>query len=295
MKRLCVLLIVAASTSAQPQNLKVLTDVPREGIIPIMTVMANSLGVTCLHCHEEAWASDAKPAKEIGRRMIRLTRAINDTHYGGKVVVTCNTCHRGRLTTVDIPLIADAGYARAAESRVVQPVLPSAKDLLDAYRRTVAGPTITNRLSKGIATAVSGRADPRSAPFELYQARPDVAELTMSLPYPPEGSSELRAHFFRQLNYPNAKTIRADRVRGRDAWVVEVAPGERLFLDAVTGVLLRREREVPTLVGPLPEQYDFDDYRTIDGALVPFLMQWFRGDYQVTHRFGEVRQNVTRE
>src|SRR5687768_9318691 len=295
MKRLLLMLTIAASALAQPKNVKVLTDVPREGIIPIMTVMANSLGVTCLHCHEEAWASDAKPAKEIGRRMIRLTRAINDTHYGGKVVVTCNTCHRGRLLTVDTPLVADAGYLRAAETRVVQPVLPAPKDLLDAYRRTTVPATITNRLSKGIATVVSGRAGPRSAPFELYQERPSKAELTMSLPYPPEGSLELRSHFFRQLSYPDAKTIRADRVRNRDAWVVEVAPGERLYLDAVTGVLLRREREVPTLVGPLPEQYDFDDYRTVDGALVPFLLQWSRGDYQVTHRFAEVRQNVTRE
>lgn len=294
MKRLLFLLAIAASAAAQPKNLKVLTDVPREALIPIMTVMANSVGVTCAHCHEAEFASDAKPAKEIGRRMIRLTRAINDAHYGGKVVVTCNTCHRGRLTTGEIPLVADAGYNRVAESRVIHPALPAAADLLDAYRKTTPSATITNRLSRGVATAVSGRADPRSAPFELYQARPDVAELTMSLPYPPEGSVELRAHFFRQLAYPDAKTIRADRVRRRDAWVVEVAPGERVYLDAVTGVLLRREREVPTLVGPLPDQYDYDDYRTVDGALVPFLLQWSRGDYQVTHRFGEVRQNVTR-
>src|ERR1043165_1359725 len=67
------------------QNIVVLKGVPSSQLIPIMTVMANSLGVTCAYCHEPEWESDAKPAKEAGRRMIRMTRAINDAHYGGKV------------------------------------------------------------------------------------------------------------------------------------------------------------------------------------------------------------------
>lgn len=91
----------------------------------------------------------------------------------------------------------------------------------------------------------------------------------------------------------------ADEVRGRAAWVVEAMPEEggfpeRLWFDAASGLLLRRHRQRPTLVGPLPEEYDFDDYRTVDGVMVPFLLQWSRGDYQVTHRLATVRHNVTR-
>ena len=306
MKRALIVLfavIVAHAQTPRPdppmeqtkKNIKVLTGVPTSQLIPIMTVMANSLGVPCNYCHEAAWESDAKPMKEAGRRMIKLTRALNDTHYAGKTVLTCNTCHRGRVETVDTPLVADAGYNRVDESHVVKPILPPASEIIDAYRR-VSPAAITNRHAKGIATAVSGRADPRSGPFELFQTRnPDSAKLDTEVPYPPEGSRELQSLFFREMKYPDAKTVGTERIRGRDAWVVEVAPGERFAFDAVRGVALRREREIPTLVGPLPEQYDFDDYRTVDGVLVPFLMQWSRGDYQVTHRFVEVRQNVTKE
>jgi hypothetical protein len=83
-----------------------------------MATMANSLGVTCNYCHEPAWESDAKPQKEIARRMIRMTRAINDTHYGGKVAVTCNTCHRGTTGTAVVPMVADAGWNQPPAANV---------------------------------------------------------------------------------------------------------------------------------------------------------------------------------
>ena len=88
------------------KSIKVLTGVPTSQLIPIMTVMANSIGVTCNYCHVAGdFASDEKPQKEAGRRMIRLVRTINDAHYGGRAVVTCNTCHRGDVATVDVPSV----------------------------------------------------------------------------------------------------------------------------------------------------------------------------------------------
>src|SRR5687768_18320659 len=56
----------------------------RSQLIPIMTVMANSLGVTCAHCHEPAWESDAKPAKE-DRKSTRL----NSSHGYISYAVFC--------------------------------------------------------------------------------------------------------------------------------------------------------------------------------------------------------------
>ena len=97
---IALLAVILAQT---PQNLVVLKDLPRPDLIPVMATMASSLGVTCAYCHEPAWESDAKPAKEIARRMIRMTRAINETHYGGKVTVTCDTCHHGSPRTTDVP------------------------------------------------------------------------------------------------------------------------------------------------------------------------------------------------
>lgn len=120
MKRFLPILLVATAALAQTppdlpmeqtkKNIKVLTGVPSSQLIPIMTVMANSLGVTCAYCHDDAWESDAKPPKEAARRMIRMLRSINEGHYGGKTVVTCNTCHRGSVGTIAVPSLADTGY-----------------------------------------------------------------------------------------------------------------------------------------------------------------------------------------
>lgn len=307
MRKLAILLAAALSLSAaEPKNVKVLTGVPSSEIIPIMSVMANSLGVACTYCHESEFASDAKPAKEAARRMIRLTRAINDTHYAGKVVVTCNTCHHGSVATAAMPSVADAGWNKTPSAHL-EPALPAAEELFAKYGRAWGTPealaNVRNRLANGVASARSGRGDPRSAPFELYQELPERKELKMELPYPPEADREFVHQFFNYARirerYATVATVAADEVRGRAAWVVEATPKdgglpERLWFDAASGVLLRRHRERPTLVGVLPEEYDFDDYRTVDGVTVPFLVQWSRADYQVTHRFATVKHNVTR-
>jgi hypothetical protein len=314
-KKILLVTFIALSLHAQEpdkpmeqtkKNIKVLTGVPSSQLIPIMTVMANSLGVACSYCHETAWESDAKAPKEAGRRMIQLTRAINDTHYAGKVAVTCNTCHHGSVSTAAVPRVADAGWNKPATVKL-QPALPAAEELFARYVRAWGTPealaNVRNRLATGVASARSGRGDPRSAPFELYQELPERKELKMELPYPPEGDREFIHQFFNAARirerYASVATVAADEVGGRAAWVVEAMPkeggtAERLWFDAASGVLLRRHRERTTLVGPLPEEYEYDDYRTVDGVLVPFLLQWSRADYQVTHRLAAVKHNVTR-
>ncbi|HEX8172266.1 MAG TPA: photosynthetic reaction center cytochrome c subunit family protein [Thermoanaerobaculia bacterium] len=312
MKRAFAILLLTASVAAQTapdkpmeqtkKNIKALNGVPSSQLIPLMTVMANSLGVTCNYCHEPAWESDAKPAKEAARRMIRMTRAINDTHYGGRVVVTCNSCHRGRVAVDDVPSLEDAGYYHVAQSSVVTPALPNAEELFTKYVAAWGSEAdfakIAKRTTRGLATGQSGRGDARSAPYEVTQTPPSTVSIDTALSYPPEANRELGWQFFNargiRKRYSSVKTVGVEKIRGRDAWVVEAQPEEggrpeRLYFDAARGVLLRRVREAATLLGPLPEAYDFDDYRTVDGVLVPFQLSWSRGDYQIVHRAAEVK------
>ena len=71
-----------------------------------MQLMTTALGVACGHCHapRNNFASEENPLKEIARRMIEMTRAINQQYFPnyrpgpeesilGKV--TCFTCHQG--------------------------------------------------------------------------------------------------------------------------------------------------------------------------------------------------------
>jgi hypothetical protein len=96
-----------------PTNLQVLPkDTTGPQVVQIMRGFALGLGVRCEHCHAGEgndlstfdFASDAKPQKEIARRMLRMTREINAVHLANfpadrpanAPAVTCYTCHRGQ-------------------------------------------------------------------------------------------------------------------------------------------------------------------------------------------------------
>ena len=99
------------------KNLKIYPgDMPRAQLLANMRLFSQSLGVRCTHCHVGTegqplstfdFASDAKPTKATARRMLLMTRAINQQHFGvpdfANDKVTCFTCHRGSTKPVAMP------------------------------------------------------------------------------------------------------------------------------------------------------------------------------------------------
>ena len=77
--------------------------------------------------------------------------------------------------------------------------------------------------------------------------------------------------------YTRLRTIGRDKVGDRDAYVILANRSdtdvERLFFDVETGLLLRRITYLRTIVGTIPEQFDFEDYREVDGVKLPFLVR----------------------
>jgi photosynthetic reaction center cytochrome c subunit len=72
-----------------------------------------------------------------------------------------------------------------------------------------------------------------------------------------------------------ALAVRAyDRVNGKDVVVLEgrrsAGVGETLCFDRASGLLVRRSARLMTPLGPLPVQFDYDDYRRVDGVQAPF-------------------------
>src|SRR5687767_1597154 len=101
---------VAAQTAspAQPQaaetvfkNIQVLKGIPVDDFMDTMGIMSAALGFDCVECHIGAgtdtvkWEADTDK-KRTARRMTLMMAAINKTNFGGRQVVTCWTCHRGR-------------------------------------------------------------------------------------------------------------------------------------------------------------------------------------------------------
>jgi photosynthetic reaction center cytochrome c subunit len=94
-------------------NLKVLPkDISRGALVNMMKGFTGQTGTRCSYCHlgEESqdlsqydFASDARPAKAVARKMLLMVRAINgpllegvgEPAAAGAQKVTCFTCHRG--------------------------------------------------------------------------------------------------------------------------------------------------------------------------------------------------------
>lgn len=80
----------------EKKNIQVLKGLPADRLTPIMFAFKNALGVDCTHCHvKDQWEKDDKPAKQVARKMIGMTRDAN-AKLGGAGRITCYTCHRGQ-------------------------------------------------------------------------------------------------------------------------------------------------------------------------------------------------------
>ncbi|MFP5265466.1 MAG: c-type cytochrome [Blastocatellia bacterium] len=78
------------------KNIQVLKGLPADRLTPIMFAFKTALGVDCTYCHvKDQWEKDDKPAKQIARKMIGITRDAN-AKLGSAGRVTCFTCHRGQ-------------------------------------------------------------------------------------------------------------------------------------------------------------------------------------------------------
>jgi photosynthetic reaction center cytochrome c subunit len=85
------------------QNVTTL-NVPASSVLPIMNTYCVSLGAVCSHCHVNGkWASDDNPVKATARKMIAMTRELNQQQFAPKVGVSCYTCHRGSTKPVLVP------------------------------------------------------------------------------------------------------------------------------------------------------------------------------------------------
>jgi hypothetical protein len=278
------------------KSVRVLTDIPASSVIPTMAFISNSLGVTCAHCHTDVYESDDKPMKDKARQMIRMMRAINDTQFNGKRVVTCQTCHHGRAVPVSTPEVESAGWNKGAD--VAEAPLPAIDSILQRYEASVgvnALKSLKSQTATGTITRNNGRTAPSSDSFELIQELPRTMKLSTPLSHPPEAEAELPVTFLRppllRDAYKDLHVIGRERIP-ESVVVIEGVSARglvhRLYFSEQTGLLIRRTDEIDTPLGPLPERYDFSDYREADGVRVPMRIVWSRADYQVTFAIARV-------
>ena len=85
-------------TEHKYKNIQVLRGLPAERLEKVMFAFKAALGVEdCTFCHvKDQWEKDDKQNKQIARKMIKMTRDLNNIYVGGIGRVSCFTCHRGQ-------------------------------------------------------------------------------------------------------------------------------------------------------------------------------------------------------
>src|SRR5215831_10699659 len=184
---------------------------------------------------------------------------------------------------------------------------PSGDEIINKYIAAIGGQAaidkIKTRTMRGSMIAATGQ----TLTYEIDQVAPDKVYETFTLVSRgvttervingdigwvknPQGIqqitgqdlADLRAslQIFRNLKlkeqYPRMRFGGRDKVGERDAVILNVTTAdnrpERLYFDAETGLLLRRITFLQTMVGIIPQQADFQDYRDVDGVKLPFTI-----------------------
>jgi hypothetical protein len=182
------------------KNIQVLKGIPVDDFMGTMGLMAASLGFCCSDCHMGAgtdkvvWEADT-PRKRTARRMVTMVQAINKDTFGGRQVVTCWTCHRGRDFPVVTPSL-DTVYGTPAtvDSDDILPRatgVPPVDQILDKYLQAIGGAqkvaSVTSFIAKGSGLGFEGRGG--RGQVEIFAKAPDQRATYIHFADPERGDS----------------------------------------------------------------------------------------------------------
>jgi photosynthetic reaction center cytochrome c subunit len=270
---------------------------------------------------------DDKPPKIVARRMLTMVQEINTTQFGGRRVVTCATCHHGSPKPSNEPPLFDPSRAdRFTPAAAANAPLPAVAQMLDKFVNAIGGreanARITSRVYKGVVVPAGGgpplgfevvesasdklRATVTSSEGKTVQGVDGDAVWTLDPKFGVHGETGFEAIRMRRLAdfHRNEKLADLDpslavageqSIGGRRAIVLEgLLPSkltERLLFDAESGLLVRRVTLMPTSLGLVPEQTDYEDYRTVQDVKLPFVVRRTTPVISNTQRYDEIRLN----
>jgi outer membrane lipoprotein-sorting protein len=213
-------------------------------------------------------------------------------------------------------------------SPTATPALPSADEIFSKYAAALGNQTAIDKLKSRTAKGTITQANGNSFQFELWQAAPDKFYLMVTTPqgtiergFNGQVGWEKTARGVREITgtelisfktanglfslikfkeqYSKPPRVRKDKLGDRDVYIVDGTTTDnrrmRLYFDATSGLLLRRTTTMPTMIGIIPDQIDFEDYHEADGLKFPFTARAATlevGNPTSTRTFTEVKLNV---
>jgi photosynthetic reaction center cytochrome c subunit len=268
------------------------------------------------------WEKDDKKEKLAAREMMRMVLDLNQNRFKREGAVTCHTCHRGSTRPermVPLPprdLIKESLQTPQTQKKV----LPTAQEVVAKYLSAVGAKQNAAIVMRGIveSRAISGILEvtfkqPNKALIKQTTASREVStRVTNGVTawiQTAKGVTEITGENFRRsiaaigvynpIKIPdslnNATVTRIARVDDRDAYVLRMENSStesiQFFFDVESGLLLRRVTVTNTMLGPLNVQWDFSDYRDVNGLKLPFVIRTSNvAPYDTTiRRFTEIK------
>lgn len=283
---------------------------------------------------DEKWdfVSDEKPEKGSAREMIKMVQAINKANFKGNPAVGCITCHRGSTSPVRVPQLPMAAPTPFADSATpagaTKETPPTAEQILAKYSEALGGSAAIEKLKTRSMKGTWLTREGITLGYEVYQSAPDRIYTVLNTPkqgviergFNGQTAWEKSTRGLRDLEgielfylkrYPDLfKDIKLqgqftrisyggkEKIDGTEVHVLRGlgvdGRSERLYFDAQTGLLVRRISSRPTMVGIIPEQVDYEDYREVDGLKVPFTIRVTTIDsfFSSTRKLTEIKLNV---
>jgi hypothetical protein len=323
------------------KNVQLLKGIPATELWETMGFISGATGLNCTNCHvsealiDIARFADDTPLKRKARQMIQMMNAINQTHFGGARVVTCNTCHNGSSVPDGIPSLVRQYTVTEFDPNTVEMVPgspgPSATQILDKFVQASGGAqrlaALTSYTAKGTYEGYDTYNMP--VPYEVLakapnqrtvivhtqngdntfsfdgqtgwvavvdRARPlmpmtpgevDSAKIEADLAFPAnirQSLSQAQAGF--PPTYLNDKPVNIIQAYGASRTRM------KLFFDAESGMLLRVVRFIPTIIGTVQNQIDYEEYKDVAGVQVPVKLTVTWTDGQANIVLTDVRPNV---
>src|SRR6266850_6628356 len=215
------------------------------------------------------------------------------------------------LPPLPLPIPSPRPSAPAANAPGAQasptPAMPSADEIINKYVAAIGGQAAIDKLKTRIMKGNIKTSSGVTLTYQIEQSAPDRAhEMFMSeqgtmeravsgnlgWEKNPQGLHDITGQqladlkmslqLFRNLKLKEQYTSlrvggRKEKIGKRDVYVITGTTAdkkrERLFFDAENGLLLRRVTYTETMIGIIPEQTDFEDYRDVEGVKLPFTVR----------------------
>ena len=255
------------------------------------------------------WAADP-PRKVTARKMAAMVKAINKDNFNGRNQVTCWTCHRGSPGPAVTPSIDTIyGEPLAFPSDIIisaRPNSPTVDQILDKYIQALGGAAKANAITSYTAKGTSHLfGETRQDAVEIYAKAPDqlatfvhqregdlartfdgrdawvMLPLTVVGEYPLSGSALLGGKLDGEMAFPwrlreflpNWRAGNPTMIEDREVNVIQGSAPNILatfYFDKQSGLLTRMIRYANSVVGRVPTQIDYSDYRPVAGVMMPF-------------------------